>query len=284
MDMRLIGAGLAGACVGGWFAWAATADRADRRIRALEKELEIEIRAKREAIDQLVETRETLEAAMEAVESLGEVSEKSDILVTPQDEAQLELDLEKTPGEDSDETEPDSDETEPESDELTPEEEAQIEEERTNLQSLIDQYVPTGTDNEQFADTLARRVVESARQEPPFVISAEDYAWDEEGADHHKETLTFYPIHRILIDADEEVISPGDVESLIGWRNLNRFGDESGNADTVYIRNRRLDVDYEVVREEDEEPPLHVALGMGKEDFKARQAAGLLRFREEDGD
>ena len=272
MNMRLIGAGLAGACVGGWFAWAATADRAERRIRALEKELEIEIRAKREAISQLVEARETLEEACTC-----EVSEKSDILVTPQDESQLELDLENSPGGESDETEPDSDE-------LTPEEEAQIEEERTNLQSLIDQYVPTGTDSEQFADTLVRRVAESARHEPPFVISAEDYAWDEEGSDHHKETLTFYPIHRILIDADEEVIAPGDVESLIGWRNLNRFGDDSGNADVVYIRNRRLDVDYEVVREEDEEPPLHVTLGMGKEDFKARQAAGLLRFREEDGD
>lgn len=147
-----------------------------------------------------------------------------------------------------------------------------IEKQRTNLQKLIDGYTPDPAVQREFGRMIER---EENDKRPPFVIPVGVYTWDEEGADFAKVTLTYFPASRILIDEDEELV---DVKDYVGWRALSRFGDESDDADTVYVRNPRLLTDYEVIRDEENEPPLHIRYGMPKAEFEANKKAGRLRF------
>jgi hypothetical protein len=50
----------------------------------------------------------------------------------------------------------------------------------------------------------------------------------------------------------------------------------------VFIRNEAMLVDYEVIRETENRPPLHVLYGMEQDEFNANKAAGRLRLRDED--
>lgn len=184
-------------------------------------------------------------------------------------------DAEKSPEETSDgESVTDEKEGEDESSEV---DEAQTEAIRSNLQQIIDTYTADPDTQTEFIDRAVRSEVDRT---PPFVISREMFSWDEEGEEYEKTTITYYPAQRILIDEEEEVIE--DVANVIGWKNLNRFGDESGSADVVFVRNRRLRTDYEVVRDEDNPLPLHVKYGMPREEFNVTKAAGLIRLRDED--
>ncbi len=163
-------------------------------------------------------------------------------------------------------------------DEEVPEDET-IDETREKLQSLISEY----TGNPDEGASFAERAVRSMEPDytPPFVISREKYAWDEEeGDEYDKITLTYFPKSRVLLDDDKDPID--DVDSTIGWKSLNQFGGESGDPDVVFVRNRRMLVDYEVVREDDDELPLHVKYGMSHDEFATNEAAGLIRFREGD--
>lgn len=157
------------------------------------------------------------------------------------------------------------------------------EETRSNLQKIIDRYVPADSDDLEAFSEMASRVVEEPAMNTPHVISQQNFAWDEEGGDYEKGTLTWYPRHRLLLDEEEEPIDNKDIDSVVGWSNLNRFGDESGQPDVVFIRNRRLGKDFEVVREEDDEPPVHIRHNMGREEYRANEHAGtLVRFRRDD--
>ena len=155
------------------------------------------------------------------------------------------------------------------------------EETRSNLQRIIDQYVPTDEDAgvEKMVEAAAK--MEADRTIPPYVISRDRFALDEEDGQYFdKITLTYYPRDRMLLDDEEEPIE--DVPGTVGWKNLRQFGGESGDPDIVYIRNHRLSTDFEVVREEEGELPLHVKYGMGREEFAANKAAGIIKLRPED--
>lgn len=153
-----------------------------------------------------------------------------------------------------------------------------LEETTSNLQAIIEQYTSNPEDHDEF---IAAVVDPPARTDAaPYVITKEDYSWGEEGIEYENKTLAYYPSQRLLLDEDEEPID--DVPQTVGWRNLQRFGDESGDPDTVFIRNRKLRMDFEVVRELEAKPPLHVAYGMDRETFKMNKAAGLIRLRPED--
>ena len=152
------------------------------------------------------------------------------------------------------------------------------EETRSNLQKLIDDYT-ANPDNSEELMRIVDQAVESDKS-PPFVISRETFAYDEEGEDYSKITLTYYPRDRVLLDEDEDLID--DLPTTVGWRNLSMFGGESGDPDTVFIRNRRLQTDFEVLKEEEQRLPLHIQYGMEKEEFRVNKAAGLIKLRRED--
>lgn len=159
------------------------------------------------------------------------------------------------------------------------EDEAETEVARTELQRLIDQYTAEEEDKEEFVEASVKTFKRDYT--PPFVIDQKEYAWSTgEAEDYSKITLTYYPSHRILLDDDDEPIE--NVAEVVGWRSLSQFGRESGDDDTVFVRNPRLLTDFEVVRENDEQPPLHVTYGMSKAEFETKKAAGFIKFRPED--
>jgi len=153
-----------------------------------------------------------------------------------------------------------------------------VEETRSNLQKIIDTYTST-EDSKTFVDMMEHAYEDD--NSPPFVISRSDYAWDEEGENYTKITLTYYPRDRVLLDDEEDPVE--DVARTIGWRNLNHFGGISEDPEVVFIRNRKMTTDFEVIKEEGQ-LPLHVKYGMDKEEFRANRAAGVIKLRQEDDD
>lgn len=153
-----------------------------------------------------------------------------------------------------------------------------IEETRTNLQNLIDMYTADEASRAEFVEIASEAVSNENRM--PYVITREQYAYDEDGQYYSKITVNYYPRDRVVLDDDEEPIE--NVASFIGWRNLSRFGDGSDDPDVVFVRNDKLETDFEVIKEEDSPLPLHVTYGMEREEFRANKAAGLIKLRQED--
>lgn len=79
--------------------------------------------------------------------------------------------------------------------------------------------------------------------EDPFVISREDF--DDTYSHFDKITITYYEDDDVLADEQDEVIP--DIDAVVGYDSLGRFGDMSDDDNIVYVRNGRLGSDYEIV-------------------------------------
>lgn len=79
----------------------------------------------------------------------------------------------------------------------------------------------------------------------PFAIGFEEFNENEAG--HEQTTLTYYSEDDTLVDAQDKPID--SVDYTIGDDNLNRFGDGSGDPNVVYVRNPKIEMDFEVIRE-----------------------------------
>jgi len=264
MNVKFIaaGAGLIGVGVGAVYAWAITADLAEQKAQRMTAEFE--------RMDEKLREKMGYSAHLEL---------ENERLNTYVDELEQKL-LSNT------EISPEGDSAEivsPDEVEAFPEGETPAET-RARLQEQVRQYTNVPGAAEFIGEEAERVVVESSKQEPPFVISQLEFADanDEEGGEYGKSTYTYYEKGRVLLDENDEVVPQREVDHMVGWRNLSRFGDQSGQPDVVFIRNRRTETDYEVVLEADEEPPAYVKYGMDKEEWDARKSAGSLKFREGD--
>lgn len=85
---------------------------------------------------------------------------------------------------------------------------------------------------------------EEAARNPlqPYVISHDEF--EENAYEHQQNTLTYYAGDDIL--ADEREVHIEDVEGLVGIENLKLFGHGSRDSNVVYIRNERVEIDFEV--------------------------------------
>jgi hypothetical protein len=85
---------------------------------------------------------------------------------------------------------------------------------------------------------------EDRNPDRPYVISEREFMENEDN--FRQMTLTYYAGDDVLVDeADKDIPYP---DPVIGDHNLQRFGDGTDDANTVFIRNERLSTDYEVVR------------------------------------
>lgn len=77
----------------------------------------------------------------------------------------------------------------------------------------------------------------------PFIMHFEEYQQSECS---HQITITYFEGDDVLIDESDEVISKKD--EVVGMENLAKFGFGSGDRNVVYVRNPKLDIEYEILR------------------------------------
>lgn len=73
----------------------------------------------------------------------------------------------------------------------------------------------------------------------PYVIAPEEFG---EFDEYEQIGLTYYADH-ILTDENDELVE--DVDDVVGFESLNRFGEYED--DSVFVRNDRLKCDYEIL-------------------------------------
>lgn len=266
MRVKHVAAGVGLFGFGALLSWAVTADYWERKTKLNNERLLEMLRKSEETVEfltgTLVQNDLSVMSNMNSVDRLKATASKlddgtSEIVLNPNSE--------KSPGGVSDETEEGWEE-------ITHVEPVPQHEVGPRLRALISEYNNNPDDHDQFVDMAARAIEVS--DDPPFVISQEVYAYDEEGQNYEKITLYYYPSANILLDDEEEIEE--EIDLHVGMPNLNRFGDESGDPNVVFIRNRKLCVDYEVVREEGD-PPIHAQYRMTKEQYNTSVAAGIIK-------
>lgn len=78
----------------------------------------------------------------------------------------------------------------------------------------------------------------------PEVITSQSFV--DEYPDHQKLTLNYYAGDDILVDEDDNPID--HVEIVVGYDSLNQFGTMGTEEDVVYVRNMKFEIDYEIIR------------------------------------
>lgn len=147
-------------------------------------------------------------------------------------------------GKDCDDSEPES-EPEPKHEDhklFTLEE---LEEKRGQLEEIRKSYDDIIEENK-YAKVLEKGGFKGVKLEEPYVISPLKFAEGDE--DYEVISLTYFS-DGILVDDMGELID--DVESIVGNEFPEHFGEYTEDPDTVYVRNERLMVDYEIQRDLD---------------------------------
>jgi hypothetical protein len=88
-----------------------------------------------------------------------------------------------------------------------------------------------------YGDELTKRT-----DDRPYIIHQDEFAQREEG--YETETLTYYAVDGILTDEQEQPVDNPD--ELVGLDNLGNFGHGADDYHVVYVRNDRLENDYEI--------------------------------------
>lgn len=121
---------------------------------------------------------------------------------------------------------------------------------KPNLADIIEQKRAEEEHPEEDED---EEEVEPTEHEEAMPVQGQIYIikdtdWSEEFSKFDKETLTYYKESGDLVDGRGEVL---DHEDTIGSDKNLVFGQDSGSPYVVYIRNERLDTDFEIVLEEE---------------------------------
>ena len=103
------------------------------------------------------------------------------------------------------------------------------------------------TENQAQEDVWDQSEEEASREiGKPYIISYDEFTNSED--DYQQDTLTYYSGDQVLVDATDDPIPLPD--NIIGKDTVSRFGHGSKDARTVYVRNDRLRIDFEIVKSE----------------------------------
>lgn len=78
--------------------------------------------------------------------------------------------------------------------------------------------------------------------ESPYVVSKDEFMENE--PDYVQHSIVYYAGDDTLVDERDQPIE--EIEATVGTENLSRFGHGSGDKNIVYIRNDRVEADFEV--------------------------------------
>lgn len=101
-------------------------------------------------------------------------------------------------------------------------------------------------DPDTYFDTQEELDVRKSNPDKPFVLTKDEFLLAE--ADFEQVTLTYFDKDDVLTDDQDTVVD--DVEKTVGYTNLLRFGHASGEPNIVYLRNRNLRLDIELIKDE----------------------------------
>lgn len=113
----------------------------------------------------------------------------------------------------------------------------------------------------------------------PYVISRDSY--ENEYLDFHKNSLVYFTEDKILCDDQDEQID--NIDFFIGEESLMMFGEGSDDEDIVFVRNHKIQCDFEVVREHQSYKENVLGIKDTPEYLKAREFFGLSE-NDTDGD
>lgn len=81
----------------------------------------------------------------------------------------------------------------------------------------------------------------------PYIIPIGDYMNPEDDFENYDRiTITYYDEDKVLTDDADKTIP--EIDKTVGLANLKKFGKDSDNPDIVYIRNEKLQTDFEIAR------------------------------------
>ena len=123
-------------------------------------------------------------------------------------------------------------------------------------------------------DQEAEEELRKANPGKPYIISEGEYAESEGFA---QSTLTYYAGDETLADERDQHIP--NIDQTVGLENLRRFGHGTGDARTVFIRNERLRLDFEVLLSDGKYA--HEVLGLQHSDGYDARRRPVLRMRNE---
>ena len=95
-------------------------------------------------------------------------------------------------------------------------------------------------------ETLFENLKATRTEDAPYLISIDEY--HDETTRNEKLTITYFAGDNIIAYEDDAIML--DPDDTIGVINLSRFGVMSDDESFVYVRNPRISVDYEIVRED----------------------------------
>jgi len=85
-----------------------------------------------------------------------------------------------------------------------------------------------------------------AHPEDPYILSQDEYMENE--PDYKQVPLTYYAEDDVLVDEKDQPIP--DIDEVVGEDNLTRFGHGSRDNRMLYIRNDRIEMAFEIVKNE----------------------------------
>lgn len=122
-----------------------------------------------------------------------------------------------------------------------------------------------------YEETLSDDVMSWPRSsERPFIITNQEFFEDDDEEDYGKITITYWEADDTLADEREQLIP--NIAEVVGHNNLKHFGKGSDDPNIVYVRNDKIKVDYEVVK--DPRSYSTVVLGINEWDARDQKDTG----------
>jgi hypothetical protein len=115
---------------------------------------------------------------------------------------------------------------------------------KETLSQVVRQYQfdqPEDPANDEIEETQEEKI----DTENPYIVSVEEYMQERQDLD--KVTLTYYEGDDVLCDDRDVAIL--DYETFIGNDALSRFGHLSKDPNVVYVRNEKIEIDYEILKD-----------------------------------
>ena len=115
--------------------------------------------------------------------------------------------------------------------------------EEPKYEDVIAEYSGEETEEEEDVMVESESVEEERNPDEPYIISVDEYMNDRE--EYDKNTVTYFEEDDVLVDEREQVIP--DVDSTVGNDSLTKFGHKSNDTKVVYVRNERIESDFEIL-------------------------------------